>query len=151
VTTLDDVRARALRSLIPPPRLPLAQWIEANIVLPEGVSALPGRVQLWPYQRSFHCDYAAPPLHSCPPAAASSHIGLYGGKEPGTSVRGDSTKRRSDRKPQRRRNCDPTGTVRLDCCIVLAAGVPLARITSGADSSNCAAADHIQSALPNPH
>jgi hypothetical protein len=61
VTTLDDVRARALRSLIPPPRLRLAQRIEANIVLPEGVSALPGRVQLWPYQRSFHCDYAAPP------------------------------------------------------------------------------------------
>jgi hypothetical protein len=31
----------ALRSLIPPPRLQLSKWIEANIRLPEGVSALP--------------------------------------------------------------------------------------------------------------
>jgi hypothetical protein len=38
-----------------------------------------------------------------------------------------------------------TGTVRLDCCIVLAAGSPLARITSGASASNRAAADRIQS------
>ena len=34
-----------------------------------------------------------------------------------------------------------TGTVRLDCFIVIAAGVPLARITSGASRSNGAAAD----------
>ena len=30
VTTLAEVRARALRSLIPPPRLKLSDWIEAN-------------------------------------------------------------------------------------------------------------------------
>jgi hypothetical protein len=41
MTTLADIRARALRSLIPPPRLHLSQWIESNIRLPEGVSALP--------------------------------------------------------------------------------------------------------------
>jgi hypothetical protein len=39
---LADIRARALASLIPPPRTALSEWIEANIKLPEGVSALPG-------------------------------------------------------------------------------------------------------------
>jgi phage terminase large subunit GpA-like protein len=50
---LADVRACALRSLIPPLRLKLSEWIEREIVLPEGVSALPGRVRLWPYQREI--------------------------------------------------------------------------------------------------
>jgi phage terminase large subunit GpA-like protein len=50
---LTKVRADALRALIPPPRLRLSQWIEANIVLPEGTSALPGKVRLWPYQREI--------------------------------------------------------------------------------------------------
>jgi phage terminase large subunit GpA-like protein len=53
MTTLAEVRARALRALIPPPRLRLSQWIEANIRLPEGVSALPGPLRLWPYQRAI--------------------------------------------------------------------------------------------------
>jgi hypothetical protein len=35
------IRRNALRSLIPPPRVALSKWIEANIKLPEGVSALP--------------------------------------------------------------------------------------------------------------
>jgi phage terminase large subunit GpA-like protein len=30
--------------------LQLSTWIEGNIRLPEGVSALPGPVRLWPYQ-----------------------------------------------------------------------------------------------------
>lgn len=47
---IDEIRRRALRSLIPPPRLDLAEWIEANLVLPAGVSALPGRVRLYPFQ-----------------------------------------------------------------------------------------------------
>jgi hypothetical protein len=46
MTTLADVRSRALRALIPPPRLQLSTWIEGNIRLPEGVSALPGPVPL---------------------------------------------------------------------------------------------------------
>jgi len=50
---LNDIRANALRSLIPPPRIALSQWIEGNIKLPEGVSALPGAVRLWPYQRQI--------------------------------------------------------------------------------------------------
>ena len=50
---LAKIRANALRSLVPPPRLKLSEWIEANIRLPEGVSALPGAVRLWPYQREI--------------------------------------------------------------------------------------------------
>jgi phage terminase large subunit GpA-like protein len=48
--TLAEVRAEALRSLIPPPKLRLSEWIEQTIVLPAGVSALPGKVRLFPYQ-----------------------------------------------------------------------------------------------------
>src|SRR6516165_12229007 len=44
-----------------------------------------------------------------------------------------------------------TGTVRLVSCIVFAAGVPLASITSGVSRSSCVAADRIQSASPKPH
>ena len=52
-TALATIRASALRSLIPPPRIALSDWIEANIKLLEGVSALPGAVRLWPYQREI--------------------------------------------------------------------------------------------------
>jgi phage terminase large subunit GpA-like protein len=51
--TLAAIRRNALRSLIPPPRLHLSQWIEQNIRLPEGVSALPGAIRLYPYQREI--------------------------------------------------------------------------------------------------
>jgi|HubBroStandDraft_2_1064218.scaffolds.fasta_scaffold720433_2 phage terminase large subunit GpA-like protein len=47
---LTEIRTRALASLIPPPRAALWAWIEREIVLPEGVSVMPGRVRLWPYQ-----------------------------------------------------------------------------------------------------
>lgn len=51
--TLERVRRTALASLRPPPRLRLSEWIESEMRLPEGVSALPGRVKLWPYQREI--------------------------------------------------------------------------------------------------
>ena len=44
------VAQRALAKITPPPRLRLSEWIERNIYLPEGVSATPGRVRLWPWQ-----------------------------------------------------------------------------------------------------
>lgn len=53
VSALPYIRQRAMRSLIPPPRLRLSQWLEEHLRLPEGVSALPGRVTLWPYQREI--------------------------------------------------------------------------------------------------
>lgn len=50
---LERVRRNALLALVPPPRLRLSEWIETHMRLPEGVSALPGRVRLWPYQRDI--------------------------------------------------------------------------------------------------
>jgi phage terminase large subunit GpA-like protein len=61
MTAVREVRRRALAALIPPPRLRLSDWIEANIVLPEGTSALPGKVRLWPYQRAI-ADAISDPL-----------------------------------------------------------------------------------------
>lgn len=53
MNALAPVRAKAMRTLIPPPRHALSKWIENDIRLPDGVSALPGRVNLWPYQRAI--------------------------------------------------------------------------------------------------
>lgn len=50
---LEMVRANALRALLPPPRLSLGDWMEAELRLPSSVSALPGQVRLWPYQRGI--------------------------------------------------------------------------------------------------
>ena len=61
MTTVAAVRARALAALRPPPRLALSAWIEANIVLPDDVSALPGKVRLWPHQREI-ADAITDPL-----------------------------------------------------------------------------------------
>jgi len=47
---IQHIRRAALRALIPPPRLRLSTWIEREIRLPEGVSALPGPIKLYPYQ-----------------------------------------------------------------------------------------------------
>lgn len=51
--TIRDVRRGALAALRPPPRLRLSEWLEANVRLPEGTSALPGPLRLWPYQREI--------------------------------------------------------------------------------------------------
>lgn len=50
---LDDIERLALHALIPPAKLRLSEWIEANVVLPEGTSAQPGPVRLWPWQREI--------------------------------------------------------------------------------------------------
>ncbi|MGA2637433.1 phage terminase large subunit family protein [Methylocella sp.] len=50
--TLGEMRRRALAALIPPARLPLSEWIEANVKLPD-ISAAPGPMRLWPYQRGL--------------------------------------------------------------------------------------------------
>ena len=57
----DHHRRRALAALRPPPRLNLSTWIEQNIVLPDDVSALPGKVRLWPHQREI-ADAITDPL-----------------------------------------------------------------------------------------
>lgn len=50
---LEEIERRALSALRPPPKLKLSEWIERNIVLPDGVSSLPGEVRLWPFQREI--------------------------------------------------------------------------------------------------
>ena len=51
--SLDRTRSRALAHLKPPSRLTLSQWMAEHMRLPETVSATPGRVRLWPYQRAI--------------------------------------------------------------------------------------------------
>jgi phage terminase large subunit GpA-like protein len=53
MATLEEIARRALSALIPPVRLRLSDWIEANIHLPSGVSAIPGKVRLYPFQRAI--------------------------------------------------------------------------------------------------
>jgi phage terminase large subunit GpA-like protein len=59
--TLADVRRTALAALRPPERLRLSAWIEREVVLPDGVSAAPGKVRLWPYQVAI-ADAISDPL-----------------------------------------------------------------------------------------
>src|SRR4051812_17316350 len=58
--TVADLRSRAPASLLPPPRQPLSAWIEANVVLPQGTTAVPGPMRLWPYQRAIADSIADP-------------------------------------------------------------------------------------------
>ncbi|MTH35763.1 phage terminase large subunit family protein [Paracoccus limosus] len=50
---VEAIRAEALRALLPPPNVPLADWIESSVVIPASASALPGKMQLWPFQRGW--------------------------------------------------------------------------------------------------
>ena len=45
--------ARARLLLKPPLRLPLSQWVEERMRLPEGLTAKPGPVKLWKFQRAI--------------------------------------------------------------------------------------------------
>ncbi len=51
--TPEAILARARRAWAPPLKLPLSEWAEREMVLPDGVSALPGKVRLWPFQREI--------------------------------------------------------------------------------------------------
>jgi phage terminase large subunit GpA-like protein len=44
---------RAVEALRPPSLEPLSRWVEANLRLPIGLSAEPGLIKLWPYQRGI--------------------------------------------------------------------------------------------------
>lgn len=50
---LSNARRRVFEEFRPPVRLALSDWIETNLRLPEGVTAVPGPVRLWPYQRGI--------------------------------------------------------------------------------------------------
>ena len=53
-TALSEKASRLVRQTLaqlrPPPEIPLAEWIESHVQLPVGLSAVPGRMKLWPYQ-----------------------------------------------------------------------------------------------------
>lgn len=61
-TSIFAVRSQALLALKPPPRLPLSQWIESTLRLPDDVSALPGPVRLWQFQRDIADAMSDPEL-----------------------------------------------------------------------------------------
>lgn len=61
MATIETIRREALRALLPSPRLRLSDWIEREVQLPEGVSAQPGPVRLWPFQREI-ADAIGDPL-----------------------------------------------------------------------------------------
>ena len=50
---LQALRRDAFAALRPPPRLTLSEWTEENLRLPAGVSATPGPVRLWEFQRGL--------------------------------------------------------------------------------------------------
>ncbi len=50
---IELIRRNALQALRPPANVPLAEWIEANIHLPQTASATPGRMRLWAYQKGI--------------------------------------------------------------------------------------------------
>ena len=50
---LKQTRKHALGTLLPPERLQLSEFLQQHLVLPDGVSAHPGRVRLYPYQKEI--------------------------------------------------------------------------------------------------
>ena len=53
IIRLHEIQGRALAGLTPPLRQALSEWVESHLRLPEDVSALPGPVRLWPFQREM--------------------------------------------------------------------------------------------------
>ena len=49
---IAELWSRAVEALRPPPLETLPRWIERTVRLPEGLSAEPGLVKLWPPQRA---------------------------------------------------------------------------------------------------
>ena len=81
---IELIRSRALQALRPPADLPLAEWIERNIFLPQTASALPGKMKLWAYQRGI-CDALDDPgiervsafAIPCSKAVSYTHLDVY--------------------------------------------------------------------------
>ena len=57
---IDEMRRRAFAALVPPPQVPLSEWIEAQVRLPEGLCACPGPMRLYSYQREIADCYRRP-------------------------------------------------------------------------------------------
>lgn len=48
---IEEMRRRAFTALVTPAEMPFSEWIKANIVLPTGLTAVPGPVHLYKPQR----------------------------------------------------------------------------------------------------
>lgn len=57
----DLIWHRARAHMAPPPKLRLSEWIEREVILPQGVTSLSGPVRLWPFQREI-ADAIGDPL-----------------------------------------------------------------------------------------
>lgn len=71
---VEAVRSAALKALAPPPSIPLADWIESAVHLPQAASALPGRMTLWPYQKGI-CEAVDDPAVERVTVLKSARIG----------------------------------------------------------------------------
>jgi len=69
------VGQRVLAKFAPPPRLQLSAWIEGHVCLPEGISASPGPMRLWPWQREI-ADTISDPLIERVTLLKASRIGF---------------------------------------------------------------------------
>lgn len=53
MSQVTEIRTFALGQLRPPPRLRLSEWLEQNLILPEGDTAAPGKFRPYGYQREI--------------------------------------------------------------------------------------------------
>lgn len=51
--TIEKLRHDALQVLRPPPSIPLSEWCETNITIPQTSSATPGKMRLWKFQQGI--------------------------------------------------------------------------------------------------
>jgi len=50
---INQLKIKVLSVLKPPPKMKMSNWIEGNVKLPAGVTATPGSIRLWPFQRDI--------------------------------------------------------------------------------------------------
>lgn len=62
MNALEAACADVLKAFAPPPKLSLPVWLERNIVLPDAMSAAPGRLRLWPWQRALAAAISDPAI-----------------------------------------------------------------------------------------
>lgn len=62
-SAVSRLRVEAFAKFAPPPKIRLADWIESNVTLPADVSATPGTMRLFSYQRGI-CDAVDDPAIS---------------------------------------------------------------------------------------
>ena len=75
VDSLLPVRANMFAAMRPPPKLDLSEWIEDNVRLPSSLSATPGRMKLWPWQREI-ADVMGDDTHERVTVLKSARVGF---------------------------------------------------------------------------